>query len=178
MSSTCRTHRHITLCACLGLLLASPAQGAKSDRDALIHINARNVALNEKAGTAVYRGDVTLTQGGLRIQADRVEVRTRNRRTEFVLAVGNPARLHQRAQHGGGDIFISAQRVEYYAAKRRVTLRGDVVMRQGQDVLRSSIAYYDLDEGNFTAQAGAEADDRVTAIIYPKVANTQENTPP
>ena len=175
-NSRIANRRHNIVCACLGLLLAGPAQGAKSDRDEPIHINARNVALNEKTGTTVYLGKVILTQGGLRIQADRMEIRTRNRRTEFVLAVGNPTRLNQRALDGGEDVAISAQRVEYYAAKRQVMLRGDVVIQQGQDILRSFSAHYDLDEGNFTAQAGAAPGDRVTAIIYPVLTDIKEDT--
>lgn len=178
MSPTRGIRRHFTLCIWLGLFLAGPALGAKSEPDAPIHIKARDVTLSEKTGIAVYRGDVVLTQGQLRIQADRVEVRTRNRRAEFVLAIGNPARFHQHTQDSGGDIFISAQRVEYHAAKQQVTLRGSVVVRKGQDILRSSIAYYDLDQGSFTAQAGAEAEDRVTAIIYPEVDETRGKPSP
>lgn len=160
---------------CLALITPVLLHGA--DRDQPMRISARSVDLNEKTGVAIYRGNVALTQGEIRIQANLLKVHTRDRRTEFVHAVGKPAKLRHRAANGE-EILVFAREVEYYPVRQQITLRGDVQVRQGQNTIRGSFVQYDLNAKSFKAQAGTNADERVTAVIYPDSSGEKGHSAP
>ncbi|HEY8555092.1 MAG TPA: lipopolysaccharide transport periplasmic protein LptA [Burkholderiales bacterium] len=150
-------------------VLAVPADARTRDVDQPIHIRAQRVEANEKTGVSVYRGDVVLTQGSLRLEADRLEVQLRGGSTERIRAWGKPARLRSRTE-SGEDIRASAERIEYRAAERLLDLYGDVELYRGADLLTGAIVHYALDRGTFTAES--EKDGRVTAVIQPAKKET------
>jgi lipopolysaccharide export system protein LptA len=153
-----------------------------SDRDQPLVVNARQIEADEKTGIAVYRGHVTLSQGSLHIEADRLEVRRRDGQTESLLATGNPVRARTRPDNEEADIHLSARRLEYHRptqylvltgnpvllqGEKRITARcleyndlfeqadlyGDVMLDRGEDRLHAAYMHYDVPE-NFL-QAGA-----------------------
>ena len=148
-----------------------------ADREQPMRISARSAELNEKTGVAVYRGNVALTQGEIRIQADLLKVHTRDRRTEFVYAVGKPVKLRHRAADGE-EILVFAREVEYHLLRQQITLRGEVKLQQGQNTIRGSVVHYDLSAKSFMAQSGTDADERVTAVIYPDSSNEKDHSAP
>lgn len=157
--------------ACLALfalLVCSPVLALRSDREQPIHIQARSVAINEKSGVAVYRGNVTLTQGSLRIEAERIEVHTRERRTESIHATGRPAVMRMRldGREEEGELHGRAQRLDYHVTRRVVRLQGEVHVRQGGEEFFAETVHYHLDEERLDAEGGA--DGHVHAIIPPR----------
>ncbi len=156
----------LLLAACL-LLLPPLAAALQSDRAQPIHIQAKTVQVNEKTGVAVYRGAVVLTQGSLRIAADRLEVHAdRARRPERILATGRPATLSMRLDGRSEPLYAEAERLEYHARERRVRLAGAAFLRQDADSLRGEIVHYWLDEERFEAEGGGDGG-RVQAVFVP-----------
>jgi lipopolysaccharide export system protein LptA len=162
------------LIAVLAYVLAAPAARAlKDDRDQPVHVKADSVDMDEKTGVAVYRGNVAVTQGTLRIRAERVEVRlSRDRKTQTVQASGTPVRLSQRPDGGEEEIHIAARHLTYRARTREVDLSGDVRLRQGSDEFRSHTLHYELDSKRLNARGVDRADGRIHAVIHPKKTRT------
>lgn len=144
------------------------AQGAVDSRQPL-NVRAATVNIDEKTGVAVYRGNVVLTQGSLRLEADRLEVRTdKNRRLQMLIATGRPARLRGFTANSEDELLADAERVVYQAEKREIEMTGNAWARQGRDEFRAQHIYYGIDNKQLIAQGGDGADDRVHVIIQPR----------
>ena len=161
------------------LLLPMPAARAlKQDREQPVKVNAASVNMNEKTGVTVYRGNVVLIQGSLRIDADQVEVRTRNLRMDTVTAVGRPVLLRALLDNREDELKASAERLVLYAETRSVDLSGNVHLRQGGDQFSAQHMHYALDEKRIAAKGTDNADDRVYAIIQSSQKQpSQKKTP-
>lgn len=148
----------------IGALSVGNAHALKSDAEQPINIRAKHVDANEKTGVAIYRGNVVLTQGSLRLEAERMEVTTRDGRAQLLRAWGNPVRLRARSDKGE-DLRAQANRTEYHASARRIDLYERVSLKRDADVVNSAVIHYQMENGTFTAEGGN--DGQVTAVIQP-----------
>jgi lipopolysaccharide export system protein LptA len=157
----------------LALLCATATTpAAVQNRHEMLNVRADAVTIDEKTGTAVYRGRVLLTQGSLRVEADRLEVRTdKNRRLNSVTAIGRPAKLRGFVENRDDEIQAEAERVIYRASGREIEMTGNAWARQGKDEFRAQQINYGIDSKQLTAQGGGGADGRVHVIFQPKYEN-------
>lgn len=154
----------LPLSAVLLLVANVPAHALKGDADQPINVRARSVEANEKTGVAVYRGDVVLTQGSLRIQAERIEVVMRNDRMQTVHAFGKPVKVRVRSDRGE-ELRASALRAEYAGPKQQLDLYGQVTLERDNDVLNGATVRYNLGSQDFAAEGSSEG--QVSAVIQP-----------
>lgn len=156
------------MCRLAGFLaalgLAWPALALKSDAGQPINIRAASVDVNEKTGVAVYRGNVVMTQGSLRLEADRVDIAMHEGRLERAQAFGKPARLRS-VSDTGEELKARAARIDYRAKGRVLDLEGEVWLERGGDEFTGATARYELDTQRFSAKGGD--DGQVTAVIRP-----------
>lgn len=114
---------------------ALPAQAEKADRTKPMTIDSNGaqpdvVDLNKHS--AVFTGNVVITQGTLQIHADRVEVSEdpNGGRLGYAFGTpGNPARFRQRRDRPDEWSEGDAQRIEYDSAANRVRFIGDAHLR-------------------------------------------------
>jgi len=158
-------------------LLPFPAYARNNDGDNPLSINARSVEADEKTGTAVYRGNVVLEQGSLSIRADRLEVRSHQNQTEYVVATGQPVRLRQQSDGQNEEIQAEAEKVEYHVISRKVDMSGNVSLRQGTDLFMGHALHYDIDNKRLSATGDDSDDGRIKVTIQPKKPPTNNNTP-
>lgn len=157
-----------TGCLVAILLVAFAAQAASREDDEPVRISARSVEADDKTGAVVYSGNVAVEQGRLSIRADRVEIKTRKSKTEFVRATGKPVKLRQRADDDSGEIQAESDRVDYHVSTRKVDLVGHVSLRRGEDRFTADILHYDLNTKSLSASGDDKGDGRVHAVIQPK----------
>lgn len=146
-------------------LSAAPAPARQADATQPVNIRARSVEVNEKTGVAVYRGRVSLTQGSLRIDAERVEVLMRNDELKSIRASGQPAKA-QSTTDQGQTVTAQAKRIDYDAPRRQLDLYEQAVVHREQDVLRGAVIRYNLQSLELSAEGGN--DGQVTAVIQPR----------
>lgn len=146
-------------------LSATPASARQADAEQPVHIRARSVELNEKTGVAVYRGRVSLTQGSLRIEAERVEVTMRNEELKSIRASGQPAKARSTTDQGE-TVTAQAKRIDYDAPRRQLDLYEQAVVQREQDVMRGAVIHYNLQSLELIAEGGN--DGQVTAVIQPR----------
>jgi lipopolysaccharide export system protein LptA len=154
--------------ALLALLLTAltPLAGAlESDRDQPIELAADSVDIDEGRGLSIYRGDVDLRQGSIRLRADVVTVHQAGRKTSRIVAEGRPVKFQQ--QSAKGPVRGEARQVEYEVASENLLLIGDAVLRQGKDSMRSDRIVYDRVRAVVKAGAAAEGKQRVRISIQP-----------
>lgn len=172
-----RTARSLFVCCLLAsLFAAATANAANRNEDDPIRINARSVEANDKTGTVVYRGDVVAEQGQLSIRADRIEIFTRQGKTQLVRATGKPVKLRQGPDGESEEIQAEAGRVDYHFSQRKIDMIGQVTLRRGNDLFTADVLHYDLISKNLSATGDEKDNGRVHAVIQPRKAKT-ESTP-
>jgi lipopolysaccharide export system protein LptA len=154
------------------------ALALKEDKDQPIDISARHADFNEKTGLVVYRGRVRFKQGGLRIQADRIEVWTKDNKAVTIHAYGLPVRLHQQSDINKSEIVASAKRLDYRKTEDTLDLVGEVTLSQGRDEFKAERIHYNLKTERFSATGDPEGDGRVHAVYHPKPLSSEATTAP
>jgi lipopolysaccharide export system protein LptA len=161
--------------AALTLACAFSAQAERADRDRPVNIEADRMDADDAQKTAVFEGHVMLTQGTLRIRADRITVRQDSDGFQYGIALGKPATFRQKREAVDDYVEAEAERIEYDGRAERVQLFNRAQLRRdGGDDIRGNYISYDSKTERFTVQAAKDAPaqtggDRVRAVIMPKV---------
>lgn len=155
-------------------LVATPALALDTDRNAPFRMNAVSVEIDQKAGTALYRGNVVMTQGSLRLEADRVEAKMKDGHLVEVTALGKPTRVRARRQEGEEEMLADAERIVYRADTRDLELTGSAYVRQGANEFRAHYILYGLDDQRLSALGSDEQDGRVQAVYYPESKTAEQ----
>ncbi|ODT86139.1 LptA/OstA family protein [Phenylobacterium sp. SCN 70-31] len=163
----------------LGALVpgAAVAQGLGPNSDGPVDITADELEVQNKACVSVWRGKAEALQGQARLRADvlRAIFETRAGATS---ATGTGACGDLVRMEAEGNVYYVTskdQRVRgdngtYDARNDTVTLTGDVVAVQGQNVLRGSRMVFNTNtgEGRMVGTAtGANAKSRPRGVFYP-----------
>ena len=168
--------RHIILSALLSSLLLAAPVAADMTRDFAqpIEIESDAEELDWRAGVLIFRGNVIIQQGTLRINAERLDVVSEDDEEigegEVLIATGSPATYQQEVEPGV-IVEASANEIRYDSRVRVLTLSGDAQMRQsGNQVSANRIIYY-ADEQRVTAERDEDSEERVRTILQPRQNN-------
>lgn len=104
----------------LGFALSGVAQALPEDRNQPVHISADS-AVQENT-TVTYKGNVIVTQGTLRLDADQVVVHHTSGKVQKIVATGRPAHFQQQPEPNGGLVKASAATLVYYHGENRFEL--------------------------------------------------------
>lgn len=140
------------LLAALALLaIVVPGPGARAlttDREQPIQIEADSAEADDAKKITIYKGDVVIDQGTLRITGDHVTIHY-NERGDFtkLIALGNPARFRQlpdgEADEEKNYQRARASRMEYFKENDTIVLLGNAVYGQGGDRVAADRIDYD-----------------------------------
>nr|WP_297459275.1 lipopolysaccharide transport periplasmic protein LptA [uncultured Halomonas sp.] len=167
--------RHTLAGACLALLglFSLPAIALESDASAPIKVAADRLDLDDRAGTAVYTGDVEMQQGSMRLTAERVEIE-RNAQGEVTLvtAIGEGERAYIEQKPAPEDPLVKGwgNTIVYHAAERRVELIEQAELHQGGDIFNGAYVEYFLDRRVVQARSETRSgeSERVRMTLTPK----------
>lgn len=165
-------HRLDFLITSLLCLLPASAGALNSDRNQPMQIEADRANLDEQSGVSVYRGNVTITQGSLRLTADELTLHTKDGDIEKAYATGTPATYRQRPDGKPQDVEAESLNMEYYAGQNKIILINKAFVKQGGDTFRSEKIIYDVARDKVDAGTGTPGD-RVRITIQPKPASEQ-----
>ena len=147
------------------MLLSSSLPALESDQEQPIELTADYADIDESRGVSVYKGDVDLRQGSMRLRADIVTVHHVDRKPERMVAEGRPVKFQQ--QSDKGPVKGEARRAEYEVSTENLVLIGDAVVVQGKDSMRSDRIVYDRVRSVVKAGAAAKGKERVRISIQP-----------
>lgn len=176
LSDVLRRHATRGALALMVALTAASAGAEKTDRAQPLTIEAdKSSTVDLAKRVVVFQGNVVITQGTMRIEADRVEVRETPEGFRSALATGTPAQPASfRQKRDGVDETIvgQAQRIEYDGRADIVRLSGDAAMRRLRgsapaDEVTGQLITYDNANELFSV-TGAGSDSRVRAVLTPR----------
>ena len=151
------------------LVLASPVQAEKADRDKPVNVEADSLRVDDARKTSIYEGHVVLSQGTLMLTADRIEVHQDDQGFASGDAQGKPAYFRQKMD--GSDELAEgwAERIKYDSRAEKLKLIGQARLKRGIDELRGNLIAYDGKAEFYQAQGSiGGTPGRVRAVIRPK----------
>jgi lipopolysaccharide export system protein LptA len=150
------------------LLLSLPAFAQVEDlTQQPITITADRAEIDERRGTSTYTGNVVLTQGDVRMEADRLLVHTKDGDLQSINAEGNPVR-YQAVRNGGEPLQGNSLRMRYEADTGILLLLDKAEFWQGPNRFSGERIQYDRKEARVTAGQGENGGERVQVTIQPK----------
>ncbi len=135
------------------LATSLPALAVTGDTDQPIHIESDTQSLDMQGNVVTFTGNVVMTQGTIKINADKVVV-TRpggEQGKEIIDGYGNPATFYQ-MQDNGKPVKGHASHMHYELAKDLVILTGNAYLEQ----LDSNITGADHLSGERAKNAGLQ----------------------
>ena len=129
------TYRPLLRCLITAVLVFPLTTSGSNDRDQPVVIQADEVDMDLKSGQRTYRGNVSVTQGSIRILADQIEMTFSNEQHTLALATGQPAIFRQRPAGKNHDVVGKGQSIKMDEVNNLVTLRGGASLKQQQDTV-------------------------------------------
>jgi len=156
-----------TLCA----LLWQPAFARESDLDQPIDVRADKSEFDEKAGTQTLTGNVEISQGTMRIAADRIAIELKNNALSSISGTGSPIRFEQ--QNEAGELMSGeAQKIIYDALAGTLILEGNATLSQPRQELVSERITFNARTQKVSAEGGPQ-EGRVSIQIQPPTGADQ-----
>ncbi|MES9943832.1 MAG: lipopolysaccharide transport periplasmic protein LptA [Candidatus Thiodiazotropha sp.] len=150
------------------LCIAQPGLALESDKDQPMQLEADSLSIDEASGVVLYEGSVEVTQGSLKIWAERLWVHRRQGKTEKVIGEGNPVRFRQLIEQGGEEARGEARRVEISLEHDELLLIDDALLEQGNNHFRSDRIIYNRGKALVRAGSSAQGKQRVQVVIEPE----------
>lgn len=165
-----------TLLFVAALLTPLCALAATADRQKPVNLRADRIEIDQKKGTSLYRGQVLLTQGTLRMTATRAEARNRGTKVETVTAEGKPVTFRQRPEGGTEYVQGQAGRVHYRVPEQLVDFGGNVTLQRGRDTFRAALANYDIAKRHIVAEGNAEQRAYVALVPRTRLSASEDDS--
>ncbi|UQY35990.1 lipopolysaccharide transport periplasmic protein LptA [Pseudomonas fulva] len=159
----------------LGATLGSVSAWAlPSDRDQPIRVQADSAELDDKQGVAVYRGDVVITQGTMKITGDTVTI-TQNAQGDIDVftSVGKPAYYEQKPAADKQIVKAYGLTIQYFAANERIVLIDQAKVVQEGNTFEGEKIVYDtrrqiVNAGRATGTNVSSPRPRIDMVIQPQ----------
>jgi lipopolysaccharide export system protein LptA len=160
-------------------LLLSVSQYSLSlpdDRKQAINLSSDRAIYEKNQG--IYIGNVNMSQGSLKIRADKLTIVESDRKVEKVIAEGTPAYFEQQPRADEGVVIATAQRIEYSLQDEEILLqRNASITHQGSKISGDRVVYSGrkqmvvADGGSNDKENRVQAPENANATVTPEDAN-------
>ena len=152
--------------ALTALLLASsvPALARQSDFSQAIDVQAERSEFDERTGVQTLMGNVVITQGTMRIEADRIDVTIDGGRLATIKGTGSPIRFQQENEEGK-LVTGECEEITYNAREARLIMMGNARLAQPDQELTGNRIEFDSRTQKVRADGGDQG--RVQIRIQP-----------
>ncbi|MBX2835949.1 MAG: lipopolysaccharide transport periplasmic protein LptA [Gammaproteobacteria bacterium] len=156
----------LTLWLCL--TIGSTAHAKKSDLTQPIDVSADRSEYDEVRGVQTLLGNVEITQGTMKIQAQRIDIFLADNKLSKIEGSGSPIRFEQ--ENEAGELVVGqANRISYDAIGSVLILEGNATLSQPKQELTSERIEFNALTQKVSAEGGA--DSRVNIRIQPPSGN-------
>jgi len=160
----------------LTMMPLSRVAALTSDREQPIHIDADSMLADEPKGYSHYIGNVHITQGSLKVDADEVYIYLVEGLLDKLIIIGEPAKLQQLPDNSDDIIYSRAKRMEYFAATDRLFLIQDAKVWQGSNRFSGEHIEYDTLNSRVSANSQGKETGRIRAVIVPRKTAAEGTT--
>lgn len=155
-------------------LLSGLAHALPSDSSQPINIQADSAELDDKRGIAIYRGDVVITQGTLKITGDTVTITMNNDGDiDVFTSEGKPAYYEQLPSPDKEIVQAYGLTIQYFANTDKIIIIDQAKVIQQGNTFHGEKIVYDTNLEIVTAGRGKQGTittptPRVNMVIQPK----------
>ncbi len=148
------------------LIVVSPSLNAReSDLTQPIDVRADRSEFDEKAGTQTLKGNVEISQGTLKINAEQIAIALKDNALHTISGTGTPIRFQQ--ENEAGELMRGeAGKILYDAIAGTLTLEGSATLSQPRQNLVSERIVFDARTQKVKAEGGGDTG-RVNIQILP-----------
>ena len=163
-----------TLC-----LLSGCAFAEKADRDKPTQVEANRMSADDARRLNIFEGDVIVSKGTMRLNAERLVVRQDAEGFQSATATGRPARFRQRQDPKPGEkegIWVEGEalRIELDDREQKIELFERARVNRGGDEVAGDYILVDQRSEFYQVSSGkGAAKGRVKAIIQPKPSGAE-----
>ena len=171
----------ILLLAALLIVCAHPAHAEKGDRNKPLNIVSDSLNVDDANHTSTFEGRVELTQGTLRVNAQKIVVTEDAAGNKHCLATGKPANFRQKRDIVNEYVEGYGERIEYDSRSGTVDFFVHARVKRDQDDVRGDHIIYNSLTDVFHVEGRHESgrtDGRVHATILPKSKETAAEPAP
>jgi len=148
-------------------LLSNGAAALESDFAQPIHVSSVQQHAKMKTNTITFIDDVLLTQGSIKITADKLTViRGDEANQEVMIAEGNVATFYQK-QDDGKPLEAEAKNVRYEVATGKITLTGRAQVKQLDSKINGASIVYFLKTEELSVTTDNGQKERVKTVFLP-----------
>lgn len=159
-----------------GALLAAslPALAVTGDTDQPIHIDSAQQSLDMQGNVVTFTGNVVVTQGTIKINADKVVVirPSGQQGKEVVEGYGNPVTFYQ-MQDNGKPVSGRGQKLRYELEKDYVILTGNAYLEQLDSNVKGDKITYLVKQQQM--EAFSDKGKRVNTVLIPSQLQDKNN---
>lgn len=161
------------------LLLVLPLPftlNAAALKSAPITVEADQLELNQQTGVSVYQGNVQLQQQTMLLQAERLELHSKEGQIQKVYADGSPVHLQHEDTETGQITRAEASHMEYHLSNGVMELKGNAHLWREGDEFSGNHLIYDTTNNLVKAfgDKGQDEQGRVKVILQPKEESADE----
>lgn len=144
-----------------------------------IHIESDRATLDDATGISNYAGNVIITQGESRLEADNISVNAVNRKIVSIKATGTPAHFIQKAQNESNLTHGYANTIIYTAADASLKLLNNASLVQDNNSFSGEQIHYDTVKRAIRAKGDKTVGTRVKIQYFPptNAPTIESNTP-
>jgi lipopolysaccharide export system protein LptA len=159
---------------CGALLLTTSAWALPQDKQQPIEISADRAEIDERTGTAIYAGNVKLTQGSLQLEADKLTLHTDERGDiRQLIAQGRPAHFQQQHLADAPITHGYGQTIEFDIQLDLLTLTEQARLLRAEDSFSGKRIQVDTTKNVIQAFSDKrQPDSRVQMVIQPRSKKT------
>ncbi|MEI6897506.1 MAG: lipopolysaccharide transport periplasmic protein LptA [Psychromonas sp.] len=156
------------------MMCAFSAQSLESDYQQAINVSSVSQHVKMKSNTITFTTDVLLTQGSIKITANKLTViRGEESNQEIMIAEGNTATFYQ-TQDDGRPLHAQANEIHYDVANSKITLTGNAQVRQLDSKINASNIIYFLETEELIVKSDQNGQHRVKTVFLPSQFEEQE----
>ena len=163
---------------CVSLLFTVSVWALSTDKDQPIEIEADSADLDDAKGVTIYRGNVVLTQGSVRMTGETMTVYFTDAELDTVIMEGKPARYRQLPDNSKIYDEAEALRMEYYELKNLIVLIDKASFKQEGLSFSGNRIEYDTEHSRIKARGSVKqqngsgssgsSGERVKIILKPR----------
>jgi len=144
-----------------------------NDLQSQLNIEADKAYFDQQTGTAIYEGNVTVSQGSILISADYLKVTSTLDTKQFnqLDATGSPAKFSQQIDTDGNKMISHGNKILYRTVDAILELNGQSYVKLKGDEIQADFIQYMIDKGTFTARKNNSG--RVNMTLTPQTKEAQ-----
>ncbi|MFV1872235.1 MAG: lipopolysaccharide transport periplasmic protein LptA [Oleiphilus sp.] len=151
----------------LFFFMVNPSYAIDPNSQEPIEIESDQATLNDKTGSSTYSGNVIISQGLSRLEAEYITVNSKERKITSIKATGSPAHFVQQSAEKATSTHGYGNAITYNTENESLTFKGDARLIQAENSFSGEVIEYDVVKKAIKAKGDESIGSRVKIQYFP-----------